>query len=88
MKILVTGSAGFIGFHLVKRLLTDGHDVIGVDNLNDYYAVSLKEDRLAEITKFCIDRNVIEQYDFQKIDIADSDAMNQLFDEHDFDMVV
>ena len=88
MKILVTGSAGFIGFHLVKRLLTDGNDVIGVDNLNDYYAVSLKEDRLAEITKFCIDRNVIEQYDFQKIDIADSAAMDQLFDEHDFDMVV
>jgi len=88
MKILVTGSAGFIGFHLVKRLLTDGHDVIGVDNLNDYYAVSLKEDRLAEITKFCIDQNVIEQYDFQKIDIANSDEMNQLFDEHNFDMVV
>ena len=47
MKILVTGAAGFIGFHAAKRLLDDGHQVVGLDNLNDYYEVSLKQDRLA-----------------------------------------
>ena len=46
MKILVTGSSGFIGFHLIKRLLCEGHEIIGVDNHNDYYDVSLKELRL------------------------------------------
>jgi len=45
MKIVVTGTAGFIGFHLARRLLADGHDVVGVDNFNDYYSVKLKEDR-------------------------------------------
>ena len=46
MKILITGAAGFIGMHLALRLLEQGHEVIGIDNLNDYYAVSLKRDRL------------------------------------------
>ena len=46
MKILVTGVAGFIGMHSAKKLLDDGHEIIGIDNLNDYYDVSLKEDRL------------------------------------------
>ena len=46
MKILVTGVAGFIGMHSAKKLLDDGHEIIGIDNLNDYYDVALKEDRL------------------------------------------
>jgi len=46
MKFLVTGAAGFIGFHLTKRLLEMGHTVVGLDNLNDYYSVALKKDRL------------------------------------------
>ena len=49
MKVLVTGAAGFIGFHLSKRLLARGDDVVGLDNLNDYYSVTLKMARLAEI---------------------------------------
>ncbi|MBL6673053.1 MAG: GDP-mannose 4,6-dehydratase, partial [Alphaproteobacteria bacterium] len=49
MKVLVTGSAGFIGMHCVERLLARGDDVVGVDNLNDYYDVTLKDARLARI---------------------------------------
>ena len=51
-KILVTGSAGFIGFHLSKRILEEGGEVIGFDNINDYYGVSLKESRLEILSKY------------------------------------
>ena len=50
MKYLVTGAAGFIGFHVAQRLCHDGHQVVGIDNLNDYYEVSLKEARLARLS--------------------------------------
>ena len=49
MHVLVTGAAGFIGFHLSKRLVAEGHTVVGIDNLNDYYSVQLKKDRLAQL---------------------------------------
>jgi len=49
MKILVTGAAGFIGYHLVKTLMEDNHEVIGLDNINDYYSTNLKFDRLKEL---------------------------------------
>ena len=52
MKYLVTGAAGFIGFHSTKRLFEQGYDVVGIDNLNDYYDVNLKLARLAELAKF------------------------------------
>ena len=52
MKILVTGAAGFIGFHISRRLLEDGHKVMGLDNVNDYYDVSLKRDRLKNLNEF------------------------------------
>ena len=80
MKILVTGAAGFIGMHVSKALLDRGDEVIGIDNLNDYYEVQLKHDRL----------KLIENYDgftFIKMDLADRDAMDKLFKEHSFQCV-
>lgn len=81
MKILITGGAGFIGFFLSKRLLSEGHTVIGIDNLNDYYDVGLKKARLAELSGE-------GQYKFVQLDIADAPALNSLFAEHKFTHVV
>ena len=63
-KILVTGAAGFIGFHISKSLLEDGYEVLGVDNLNDYYDVQLKKDRLNLLQEF-------SNFNFKKNDLAD-----------------
>jgi len=71
-KILITGAAGFIGFHLSKRLLDQGHTVIGIDNLNNYYEPKIKEDRLAILLKY-------PNFTFYKIDISDLTAMKQFF---------
>lgn len=71
-KILVTGAAGFIGFFLCKQLLDQGEEVIGLDNLNDYYDVTLKQARLAQLT----DKN---NFLFYKLDLADRQGMAQLF---------
>ena len=57
MKVLVTGNAGFIGFHLSKALLERGDEVVGIDNINDYYDPSLKEDRKMKTYKSCISSN-------------------------------
>ncbi|MGX9558999.1 NAD-dependent epimerase [Pseudomonas sp. CFBP 5750] len=81
MKVLVTGVAGFIGFHTAKRLCSDGHQVIGIDNLNSYYSVELKQARLAQLTE-CRD------FRFQLLDVADKQALLELFAEHAFDQVV
>jgi len=75
MAILVTGTAGFIGFHLAERLLADGHEVLGVDIVNDYYDVNLKEDRLKRL-------NAHERFTEFRIDMGDQAAMNALFEEH------
>ncbi len=73
MAILVTGSAGFIGFHVARALLDRGETVVGVDNLNDYYEVSLKEARLAQL-------QALDRFEFRKLDIADAAAVDGLFD--------
>lgn len=80
-KILVTGAAGFIGFHLSKRLLQKGVTVIGFDNINDYYDVNLKYARLAILEKF-------ENFTFIKGDLADKTVVDNLFTENKFDIVV
>lgn len=85
-KVLLTGSAGFIGFHLVKKLLDSGFAVIGVDSLNDYYDTSLKLDRLDELNTFIKNRNV--EYQFLKVDISDEKEVTALFEKYNFDIVI
>jgi len=79
--ILVTGAAGFIGFHVAHRLLADGRDVVGIDNLNAYYDPKLKQARLAELARR-------DTFRFRKLDLNDRDGMAALFAEHRFAQVV
>lgn len=80
-KILVTGAAGFIGFHLAKKLCESGWDVAGIDNLNEYYDVTLKYDRL-DILKSG------KNFHFHKIDLIEKEKIKELFREQEFDYVV
>lgn len=80
-KILVTGVAGFIGFHLCTRLIEGGDEVVGIDNLNDYYDVKLKTDRLKQLEGK-------KKFKFHKVDIAGKDTMAGIFSSEGFDIVV
>lgn len=96
MKILVTGAAGFIGYHLIKRLIRDNYDVIGLDNINDYYDLRVKYGRLDDcgIKIQNIKHNVIVQsnkyanYRFVKMDLTEKQKLKDLFSEENFDTVV
>jgi len=81
MHILLTGAAGFIGAHTAQRLLARGDTVYGIDNLNDYYEVALKQARLARLRP-------LPGFSFEQLDVADRDAMARLFSAHRFDAVV
>lgn len=81
MNVLVTGAAGFIGYSLSARLLDDGNTVYGIDNLNDYYDVTLKQARLARLKNKA-------GFTFEKLDLADRTGMETLFRENAFDCVV
>ncbi len=80
-RMLITGAAGFIGYHLSKRLLEMNHTVVGLDNLNDYYDVNLKLARLDLLKPF-------NKFSFHKIDLVDKEALYNLFAESKFDIVV
>lgn len=96
MKILVTGAAGFIGFHLVRRLARGEHQIIGLDNINDYYSTDLKYDRLAElgIQKNAIVENSLtesatnENLSFIKTDLENKAVIDRLFMDGNFDVVI
>jgi len=79
--ILVTGAAGFIGFHVTRRLLEQGASVVGIDNLNAYYDPNLKQARLAELTPY-------PTFCFERMDLADRDALARLFARHRFARVI
>ena len=81
MAILLTGAAGFIGFHLTQRLIKEGHQIIGLDNINDYYDVTLKYDRLKQLEG---DKN----FSLIKCSLEDRPAMEQVFKEQDFNTVI
>ncbi|RZM79294.1 NAD-dependent epimerase [Leptolyngbya iicbica] len=81
MTILITGAAGFIGFHVSRKLLDAGQEVYGIDNLNDYYSVQLKRDRLAQIT-------ADPKFTFQKIDLNDRSGVEKLFSQNSFTHVI
>ena len=95
MHILVTGAAGFIGFHLCRALLAKGHSVVGLDNINSYYTTDLKFGRLAElgITRECVQENVMVQsssygsFRFVKCSLEDNPAMDTVFAAEKFDKV-
>jgi UDP-glucuronate 4-epimerase len=95
-KILITGAAGFIGYHLCQRMVEEGYQVIGLDNINDYYDVNLKYARLRELGVIqkeiednqLITSNKFDTFSFIKLDLCDNDNLTELFDQIDFNYVV
>lgn len=81
MKVLVTGAAGFIGFHLSKKLLENGIEVVGLDNLNTYYDIFLKKDRLIQLRDY-------PKFSFFELDLADRTEMENLFHTQKFEVVI
>ncbi|HRO12846.1 NAD-dependent epimerase, partial [Amaricoccus sp.] len=86
MKVLVTGNAGFIGFHVARALLARGDAVVGIDVVNDYYDPALKEDRLAELERAAAGTG--SPYAFHRADLADRAAVEAVFAGHRFDRVI
>ncbi len=81
MKILLTGCAGFVGWKTAQKLLEEGNEVVGVDNLNDYYDVSVKEWRLSSLQRF-------KNFTFYRLDIENKEALSDVFSQHKFDAVI
>ncbi len=83
-RILITGVAGFIGYHLATRLLKEGWQIFGIDNINDYYDVNLKLDRLKQLKKYQDDGS----FHFSKMDISNRDSIDKLFADNAFNVVI
>jgi UDP-glucuronate 4-epimerase len=95
MKILISGVAGFIGFHLAKKLLSQGHTIVGIDNLNTYYEVQLKIDRLKELgveiklEDLPLKKNIKkDNFSFHQIDLTDEQRLNELFSTSGINLVI
>ncbi len=95
MRILVTGTAGFVGYHLTKALLEMNNEVLGLDSLNSYYSIQLKEDRLRELGIAEVNQENIpltstsyEKLSFIKLDLAQGEALNRIFAARSFDLVI
>ena len=96
MKILVTGAAGFIGFNVAKRLIKEGFDVVGLDNINDYYSTDLKFARLEQLglikesikNEVVVESSINANFRFIKMDLENSALINELFAEECFDVVI
>ena len=86
MKVLVTGNAGFIGFHVARALLARGDAVVGLDVVNDYYDPALKEARLAGLVRTAEENGA--PYEFRRADLADRAAVEAAFAGHRFDRVI
>ncbi|QGS37386.1 NAD-dependent epimerase/dehydratase family protein [Aerococcus viridans] len=80
-KILITGAAGFIGFYLSQQLLAKGHTIVGIDNMNDYYKVDLKEERIKKLAH-------VDNFTFIKGDLVDKSFIDNLFQDNNFDIIV
>ena len=85
-RILITGVAGFIGFHLSKKLLTEDYLIIGIDNINDYYDVSLKINRLKELEKISLTQN--QSWQFKKLDLIEKNLLKSVFEEYKPNVVI
>ncbi|WP_430809609.1 MULTISPECIES: SDR family NAD(P)-dependent oxidoreductase [unclassified Carboxylicivirga] len=81
MKILITGAAGFIGFHLCKQLCKSGFNIVGIDSINSYYSTALKEDRLKQLEEYT-------NFRFLRIDICDKKSLDDLFEKEQFETVI
>ncbi|WP_308446058.1 NAD-dependent epimerase [Halalkalibacter sp. APA_J-10(15)] len=81
MNVLITGAIGFIGMHVIKKIIKEQYKVIGIDNLNDYYDVQLKKDRLKEL-------NTYGNFTFYEEDLADREALNHCFEKENIDIVI
>jgi UDP-glucuronate 4-epimerase len=87
MRILITGAAGFIGFHITRYLLSNDEALVGLDNFNDYYSVTLKYDRLSQLgieesvisEHQAINSSLIPKFAFQKIDITNQERLDEIF---------
>jgi UDP-glucuronate 4-epimerase len=87
-KVLLTGSAGFIGYHLCKQLLSNNFYVYGLDNLNDYYDIDLKKSRLQTINDYVIAKKLENKYFFHKCDLSNKEELKEIFSNNEFDIVI